>query len=302
MNAIIISLVIQLVLLLIVAFLLYERSRQSKQAKIQLQSIYEQIEKKSLQITGSINYAKRIQEAILPPQEEFQKFLPESFIFFKPKDVVSGDFYWVTKKDDLLIIVVADCVGHGIPGAFMSMIGNTLLNEIVNEKNIIQPDKVLKQMNQAIIKSLHQTNAQLQTQEDGMDIAICTIDMKSRTLNFSGANHSAYIINNNKLDVIKGELFAIGGITKNLKKEFLVHTLTLAPDTCIYLFSDGFPDQFGGPGVSRKKYMTYRFKELLLNVHHLPMLKQKQKLETELTEWQGKQPQTDDMVVVGMKV
>ena len=304
MTTMVLLLVIQLMLLLIVAFLLYERNMQGRQNKIQLEHIYEQIEKKSIQITDSINYAKRIQESILLPQEDMQKIFPESFVFFKAKDVVSGDFYWISVHGDKVIIAVADCVGHGVPGAFMSMIGNTLLNQIVNEKEVMLPNEILRQMNSAIVKSLHQanSNSQNQTQDDGMDVSLCIFDRKTRELQFSGANHSVFLINNNKLEVVRGELFAIGGFAKNVQKEFITHTMTLEPDTYIYMFSDGFHDQFGGPGPSRKKFMSVRFKELILGMHRLPMAKQRQKIESELISWQGKQSQTDDIVVMGIKV
>ncbi len=280
------------------------------------------IEEKNEDITKSINYAQKIQSAILPLDEGIRKALPNSFVLLKPRDIVSGDFYWFAEKKDLIIIVAADCTGHGVPGAFMCMIGNTMLNHIINEKNITQPAEILDNLNNEIFKSLKQEHSK---SRDGMDIAICTIYKKKNQLAFAGANNPLYIILNNEksplkkggvlaggsqgdvfpkttnlheLIEIKGNDFSIGGIQKNRKK-FTNHLVTIDDDTSFYIFSDGYIDQFGGE--DDRKFMSKRFKELLTSIYHEKFDKQKEILAQTFEEWKGEKPQVDDILVIGFR-
>lgn len=275
-------------------FLLYSRYNNKRKLSLEL-------ERKNTQITRSINYAKRIQGAVIPSKYLLVDSFAESFILFKPKDIVSGDFYWISNQKDKIIIAVADCTGHGIPGAFLSMIGNTLLNEIVNQKGIHSPSDILTQLNNSIVTTLGQTNVNLATQDDGMDISVCCYYKKTNELVFAGANHSLTLFKDNTLTTIKGELFSIGGFSKNFAKVFPEHTITdLKKGDVFYMFTDGYFDQFGGP--NRKKFMSQRFKNLLQEIYSKPMDLQKNILERTIADWQGTEPQTDDILVVGLRV
>lgn len=249
-------------------------------------------------ITGSIQYAKRIQDAMLPSHEHLNEILPEHFIYYKPRDIVSGDYYWATKKDDLLIIAVVDCTGHGVPGAFMSMLGMTLLDEIINKKNITDTAKVLNLMRKSVIKALKQKGQRGETQ-DGMDIALCAINTKDLSLQFSGAYNPLYLIRDNELIKYKADRMPIGIYYKQ-KKEFKSHTIQLEKNDKIYLFTDGYIDQFNE--FSGEKLMTRNFSRYLLKSNHLPMESQVKYLNKKLKDWQGKIEQVDDILIIGLKI
>lgn len=282
-----------------------------KNAKIEEQSALlekknKELDKKNKQITASINYARRIQEAILPSKKAILQNFPDSFILYRPKDIVSGDFYWFTKKEDKLLIAAVDCTGHSIPGAFMSMIGNTLLNEIVNEKNITKPSEVLNQLNKGIIQALQQEDGGA---DDGMDITLCCIDKKNRKLQFACANHLSYIIipgNNgeSELKTIGGDIYSIGGPFMSLRRKnvtgFTDKTVELKNNTVVYLFSDGFQDQFGG--MDNTKFMSQRFKKLLYDNHKKDMHDQQLIMETAFDEWKGDYRQIDDVLLIGVRI
>ncbi len=301
-------------------------------------SIYNQIQKQKNQIqetnkkiTHSINYASRIQNAILPSIEKIQKELPKSFIFFRPRDIVSGDFYWFAKKNDKIVIAAIDCTGHGVPGAFMSVIGNDLLQQIVVQKELTDPGEILTEMHINLAKLLEQGGQQVR---DGMDISLCVINKKKKAIEFAGANNPMLFIQSdiygtNQLYRIKGEKFSVGGMHKESKgqRKFKTHTIkTSEPleiwanagekeafedtpkivksDTTVYLFSDGFQDQFGGK--DGRKFMAKRFRALLYDIHQKPMSQQKKLLENKLDEWlegDGKNyRQLDDILVIGFKI
>ncbi len=275
-------------------FLLYSRYNSKKKLSLEL-------ERKNTQITRSINYARRIQGAVIPSKYLLVDSFSESFILFKPKDIVSGDFYWISNQKDKIIVAVADCTGHGIPGAFLSMIGNALLNEIVNQKSIHSPAAILTHLNNSIVTTLGQTNVNLATQDDGMDISVCCFYKKTSELIFAGANHSLTLFKEGNLVTIKGELFSIGGFSKHFAKVFAEHKITdLKKGDVLYMFTDGYFDQFGGP--NRKKFMSQRFKNLLQEIYAKPMDLQKNTLDRTLVDWQGLEPQTDDILVVGLRV
>jgi len=295
------------VLLVLLAFLLYNRNQLKKKANQKLRIAYKEIEEKNkeiektnLQITDSIEYAQRIQEAILPGQDEIQHLFPESFVLFRPRDVVSGDFYWYSAQNSRIVIVVADCTGHGVPGAFMSMIGSTLLNEIVNEKKVTDPGRILEYLNEGIIHSLHQDKESSSMQHDGMEIGICSIDLAGKELSFAGSGHNLYLFKNGKeLIEVKGDRFDVGGQMHKELKVFTSHLLSIADGVTFYLATDGFIDQSGGS--NNKRFTSAQFKELLINLQNHPLHVQKQLMESEFEKWKGLQKQKDDVLVMGIK-
>lgn len=234
---------------------------------------------------------------MLPDKKQIQAFLPESFILFKPKDIVSGDFYFFTTQDDLLYIAAVDCTGHGVPGGFMSMVGAEKLNIAV--KQSIDPGKILSLVNEGIKFSLHQSEHDF-SNRDGIDIALCIVDLKKRTIEFAGANRPVWIIrkDSDALEEIKGTKASIGGITEN-NKEFETHSIQLQAGDSFYIFSDGYADQFGS---NDKKMTTKKFKTYLLEIANHSTSEQHQLLETFLTEWKGNTPQTDDILIWGIKL
>ncbi len=250
-------------------------------------------------ITDSIQYASRIQNAILPQEEFIRREMPEHFILFKPRDIVSGDFYWIGVKEGKLVVVAADCTGHGVPGAFMSMLGVSFLNEIVNSETELKASNILDRLRDNIIHSLHQTGKEDEA-KDGMDIALCIIDRKEMRLQFAGAYNPLYLIREGKIEQIKADRMPIG-IYFVKQKPFKNNELEIKKDDVIYIFSDGFPDQFGGE--QGKKFMSKNFKNHLLNIHDKPMKEQKEILDKEHIKWMGeKYEQTDDVLVIGLKI
>ncbi len=259
------------------------------------------LEEKNSQIIDSINYAKRIQDAILIPEEEIKLFLPELFIYYEPKDIVSGDFYWFSKIDEKYIIAAIDCTGHGVPGAFMSMIGNTLLNEIVNVKNITKPDIILSQLHIGVRNALQQNRKDSES-EDGMDMSLCTIDKRNKRFQFAGAKNHIYVIQNDKLKVLKANYHSIGGrpLREDIEVSFSSYDFMFDENTTIYMLSDGYMDQFGG--IDNTKFNTKRFKEMLLNNIELPMAKQKDVIKKTIHDWKGNTKQVDDILVMGVRL
>jgi len=255
----------------------------------------ETIRLKNKDITDSINYAKKIQDANLPKLADITRHLPESFVLFRPRDIVSGDFYWFSKKEEHLLLAAADCTGHGVPGALMSMIGGSLLHQIANEKTISDPAQVLLELDRQITRALQQTGAEGESR-DGMDIAFVEIAQRTRTLRYAGANRPLYLVRGGELQELKPDKFPIGGAGE---KQFAVSTLELQRGDIIYVFSDGYADQFGGPG--NKKITSRRFRELLLELSPLPMEEQKTRLERYLADWTGAYQQTDDILVMGVR-
>jgi serine phosphatase RsbU (regulator of sigma subunit) len=265
------------------------------------------IEKKNTNITASINYAQRIQRAMLPRQQDIQKLLPESFLFFKPKEIVSGDFYWIAEQDDeygnkKIIIAAIDCTGHGVPGAFMSMVGDGLLNQIVKLQEITSPERILRELDKGIRDSLNQEQTE---NNDGMDIAICTIDKYNHTLEFAGAKNPLVYIQNGELKEIAGDKLHIGGRMRRAKekledKYFTKHTINTSSPTYCYIFSDGYEDQFGG--MENKKFSKRQLHSLLLSNYKQPIEEQKYILEKNIGEWTGLHTQIDDILVIGFKI
>jgi ligand-binding sensor domain-containing protein/serine phosphatase RsbU (regulator of sigma subunit) len=263
----------------------------------------EVIEEKNKDITDSINYAKRIQTAILPSSESIARDLPGSFVLFKPKDIVSGDFYFFARAESqeppVYTLAAVDCTGHGVPGAFMSMIGNSILNQIIREKKILQPSEILNYLHEGVREALKQNESDAQTR-DGMDIALCTIDFSKNEIQYAGANRPLYVITQNGLEEIKPDKHPIGGIQSEEKRTFTNHTLRLNPGDSFYLSTDGYADQFGGQ--EGKKFMTKRFKSMLVEKQSLNMQELRDLLDDTIEQWRGELEQVDDICVIGVKL
>jgi len=246
-------------------------------------------------IEDSIMYAKRIQTALIPSLELFSDKL-EHFVLYKPLAIVSGDFYWVSAQVNPQIIISADCTGHGVPGAFMSMLGVTLLNEIVNGKHIIMPDQIIENLRQGIIKSLKQV-AEEDSIKDGMDIAVCVVDFDKNILWYAGANNPLYLVRNGELTHYRADRMPVAIHYK--MEPFTLHKIDLQKGDAFYIFSDGFADQFGGP--QQKKFMSMQLRETLVEMAGVPMLKQGERLNQIFEEWRGDSPQIDDVTLIGVR-
>jgi serine phosphatase RsbU (regulator of sigma subunit) len=258
----------------------------------------DKISSQTEKITDSIRYASLIQSAILPPENRMKQIISDYFILFKPSEIVSGDFFWVEEKGDQLFLCVADCTGHGVPGALMSMLGVALLNEIIIKNEVNKSDEILNQLRESVILYLHQTGKPGETQ-DGMDLALCVIDRKSKSLEFSGAFNPLYISRGGEITEIKGDRMPIGIHMKH-QMPFTRHKANIMKDDILYLFSDGYIDQFGG--MNDKKFSAKRFKELLEGIHNEPMERQKEILDETMTNWRDKEEQIDDILVMGIKI
>ncbi|PLX11010.1 MAG: hypothetical protein C0597_15775 [Marinilabiliales bacterium] len=249
------------------------------------------------QITDSIQYAKSLQKGLLTQKKAIKKIMPEHFIYYVPKEIVSGDFYWVKKINDFIIIAAADCTGHGVPGAFMSVLGISLLNEIVRRKEILKANQALEVLRHELKEALHQSDKDY-SYNNGMDIAICVINRKERKMQYSGANAPLYLVRNNKLIEYKPTRNPIG--LTPLEIPFSNHEIEYTYDDIFYLFSDGYMDQFGGD--DGKKFRSRRFKHLLLEIHNKPLEIQKDHLKLSLMKWMGnKYDQIDDIMIFGFK-
>ncbi|MBN4061893.1 MAG: hypothetical protein COA57_03910 [Flavobacteriales bacterium] len=282
-----------------VLFILYRRYRQKKKINKELEVKNEIIEEKNREITDSINYAQRIQQAILPSNEFITKNLPDSFVYYKPRDIVSGDFYWMTKVDDIVIFAVVDCTGHGVPGAFMSMIGNENLIQIVTDRMVTSPSHALSLLDKRVSNTFKSQDEQSIKNKDGMDMALCAFHKRTKKVQFAGARRPLWVVRNGEIIEYKATKLSIGG-TETGDKIFEDHAIQLEKGDVIYLFSDGYPDQFGGP--KGKKYMLKKFKELILSIAEKPMKVQSHILEQEFNNWKGQHQQVDDILVMGIKV
>jgi serine phosphatase RsbU (regulator of sigma subunit) len=261
-----------------------------------------EIENKSNKITSSLNYASRIQRAMLPKISEIKSDLKESFVMLSPKEAVSGDFFWYGKNTDengreKIIITAVDCTGHGVPGAFMSMIGDAYLNQIIYQQHILKPDLILHELHKGINTALKQGTS---NNTDGMDMSLCVIDLETNTLEYAGAKNPLVYLQNGELKVIKGDSNSIGGFTKGKSKSFTGHSLNIDVATQFYIYTDGFQDQFGGD--QNKKYMAKRFRRFLKSIHTMPISDQATALAVELDDWRGDHSQMDDVLVIGFKI
>ncbi len=350
-GLIIAAAVVGLVLLLLLAFILYRANRNKRLAnsllrlqnaeiiqqkeeilaqrdaieaqRDQIETQHREIVHKTQNIESSIQYALRIQQAMLPYDDTINQELPLHFIFYKPRDLVSGDFYWyasvdqrphLSARDDIreppstfttqshkkVIFTAIDCTGHGVPGAFMSMIGDALLNQIVMDKRLTEPNLILNEMHWGIRKALKQSETH---NRDGMDMTLCVIDKESKTIEFAGAKNPLIYVKNNELTEVKTDVFSVGGWLEadDKPRNYKKHQISYAdaPIT-LYMFTDGYQDQFGGP--KNKKFMRKRFRELLFKIHQEPMAYQRDILDKTFHEWTGEQRQMDDILVIGLKL
>ncbi len=264
----------------------------------ELETAYKDIEDKNTRITDSVHYAKRIQTAVLPTSEQLKNLLDDYFVLYRPKDIVSGDFYWAAEKNGKSVIIAADCTGHGVPGAFMSLIGNNLLNRIVLELDITDPAEILNRMRSEIITSLKQTS-NTQDSKDGMDVSMCVFDKTKRTVEFAGAHNPFLLVRDNKLTLIKGDKMPVGYFVGDMNP-FKTHTIELQKGDMIYIYSDGYQDQFGGE--EGRKFMSKRFKVLLTDLANSSVELQKENLENTMDEWMINTKQLDDILVIGVKI
>lgn len=277
-------------ILLIVGIILYDYRKNMRKNQM--------IETQHKNIKSSINYAQRIQHAMLPHDDLINQYINNSFILFKPRDVVSGDFYWLKpleSNDQSFAVAAVDCTGHGVPGAFMSMVGMNALNTIVG-RGINSASDILSQLHKEIHTSLKQHDS---GNKDGMDMALCTVHPHKKKLYFAGAKNSLLYIKNGEIFQLKGDKHPIGG-GKNDEVSFAVHEIDLEGEMTFYMNSDGYVDQFGGP--KNMKFMSKKFRELLLRITHLPLQKQKERLDDEFLKWKGLKNQIDDVLVMGFKI
>lgn len=270
-----------------------ENTVNERTEEISLQKI--EIENQHLEIRDSIAYAKRIQEAILPPDNLIQKCLAEHFILYQPKDVVAGDFYWLEEVDEKVIFAVADCTGHGVPGAMVSVVCHNALSRSVKEFGLLSPDAILNKTRELVIERFEQGQTEL---NDGMDIALCVYDKSEQQVTFAGANNGVYLIREGELMETKGDKQPIGRF--HAEKPFTAHTIQLQKNDRIYLYTDGYADQFGGD--KGKKLKSSQFKKLLLQHHQHEMIQQKKNIHDAFTHWRGDLEQVDDVCVLGMKI
>lgn len=292
------SLMIGAVMLLVLAFLMFNRYRLKAKTNKLLEHQNAIISEKNKDISDSINYAKKIQEAIFPSHEDIGHVFPEFFILSLPKDVVSGDFYWFTKIDNLKIFAVADCTGHGVPGAFMSMIGNTLLNHIVIERKIVRPDLILNELRKEIIKALKQ--GETSQSKDGMDISLICLNTDTKLLQVACANNPVWILkSDHTFSEIKPDKQPIG-YAADKHNDFTLQESTLSAGDIIFQFTDGFADQFGG--TKGKKFKYNPFQQTLLSIQQYPIKEQGDALKAIFADWKGNLQQVDDVLVSGIKV
>jgi len=259
--------------------------------------LQEELLRQRKELTDSIYYASYIQSALLPNYKEWARILPDSFIYYNPRDIVSGDFYWMKKSQNILTVVVADCTGHGVPGAFMSIMGISFLNEIFSRGNVSTAKGVLNQLRERVMKALHQTGGSAEP-KDGMDISLCMLNYETNELQFSGANQCMYIIRNNSLIEMKGDVMPIG-IGGLKERSFTNNVKSLEKNDILFMFTDGYIDQFGGEHNKKFKYPAFR--QLLLDHSSLSLKKQGEKIAEALEMWKGYNMQVDDVLVLGFR-
>jgi serine phosphatase RsbU (regulator of sigma subunit) len=263
--------------------------------KDEIEEQHEVLEEQHKEITDSINYAKRIQDAILPPLKLVKGYMPDSFILYKPKDIVAGDFYWMEGINNLIIFAAADCTGHGVPGAMVSVVCHNAMNRSVKEFMLVKPSDILDKTREIVMETFEKSDEDV---NDGMDIALCSINTESNKLNFAGANNGLYLIRDNEVTQIKPDKQPIGNYKDS--KPFTNHEMDLQKGDVIYAFSDGYPDQFGGP--KGKKFMYKPFRNLLLEIHQKPMSEQHNILLEAFEDWRGELEQIDDVCVIGVRI
>lgn len=287
--------------LLIVAIVIlqYRKNIYKTRTNKLLKKQHDEIAEKNKNIMDSIQYAKNIQKAILPAGEKLSQIFTDSFVLSKARDVVNGDFYWFAEKGNKVVIAAVDCTGHGVPAAFLNVIGNSHLNNIVHENGILEPAAILERLNERVISSMHGNDLDSHS-DDGMDIGLCLFDKSTMQLKFAGAKRPVYYFNNGDLKIIKGDGHPVGGDAYDPKRSYKQHKVTLQSNDSIYLFTDGIVDQFGGK--KNKKFMYPRLRELLRKIHDQSMSDQRMVIKDDLMTWKGDLEQTDDILIIGIRV
>jgi serine phosphatase RsbU (regulator of sigma subunit) len=253
------------------------------------------IDIKNKEITDSISYAKRIQNAILPPERLVKEYLPDSFILYKPKDIVAGDFFWVEKANEKILFAAADCTGHGVPGAMISVICNNALNRSLREFGLTVPAQILNKTREIIISEFEKSEEEV---KDGMDISLCSLNLSANELHWSGAHNPLLILRNNEFIELKADKQPVGKFSA--ARPFTDHKIQLEKNDIIYVFTDGYSDQFGGENKKKLKYKA--FKNILFEIHHMSMEKQKAMLDDSIESWRGELEQVDDICVMGVRI
>ncbi|MBN8694826.1 MAG: tetratricopeptide repeat protein [Bacteroidetes bacterium] len=289
-----------LAIVLIFSFLLYKRFALTQKQKDVIEKQKKLVEEKQTEITDSIQYAKRIQTTLLAHKEFLNKNIPEYFVYYRPKDIVSGDFYWAThteipnhKEEGSFYLAVCDSTGHGVPGAFMSLLNITFLNEAINEKGIYQPNEVFNHVRKRLIESISQDGGQ-----EGMDAILVQFNKKDLSINYAAANNPPVVVRNNQVMELPYDKLPVG--QSESESQFNNYSFQLQKDDMLYLFTDGYADQFGGP--KSKKFMYHRLNELLVSIHHLPVSKQQTALADAFENWKGALDQIDDVCIIGIRI
>jgi serine phosphatase RsbU (regulator of sigma subunit)/Flp pilus assembly protein TadD len=280
-------------------FALEEKNKIIEEQKQTVENQKHIVEEQNKDITDSIRYAERIQSAILPPEKQWNSLLPQSFVFYKPKDILSGDFYWIEQKGDLIFVAAADCTGHGVPGALISIVNYNLMNKAVLEKDLNDPADILNYVNNQLIVALHQTY-QESSVKDGMDISLCVINTTTLEMNYAGANNPIYVIKNDEFLQVNADKFPVGAFVEEQIQTFTTKTLQLHRNDLIYLFSDGYADQFGG--AKGKKFKYKQLKDILEESKTLSMQEQAAVLSDRFESWKGVLEQVDDVLIIGIRV
>lgn len=275
-----------------------ERTAEVVKQKEEIEKQNEKISELYTEVTDSIRYAKRLQEAILPPDDLVKRILPNSFVLYKPKDIVSGDFYWIEEKNEKVYFASVDCTGHGVPGAFMSIVGYNALNNALGKCDT--PAEILDSLNKEISQTLHRNSTTGTTTKDGMDLSLCCFNPKTLELEYSGAYNPLYIIRNNDIEQIKADKFPIGSYFDGEPQYYTNHVIQLQKNDYVYIFSDGYADQFGGP--KGKKFMYKQFRDFLLDLVGKKMDIQHHFLNNNIEHWKGALEQVDDILVIGLHI
>ncbi len=295
-NMLIVALsVVSLFLFVTLALVIYSRRKLKEFSNKELEEKNAEILKKNESIMDSISYAKSIQDSFLSNPQVLNSYFSDSFVYSRARDIINGDFHWFYDTGDYIIFAVVDCTGHGVPGAMMTVLGNFNLNQIIIERNIHTPAKILESLNTEVLKTF-----EAEDNTDGMDVAICRYDKGSMKLSYAGAKRPLYYFSNNELIEIKGNNFSIAGIFQSKENQYTEHEIYLNKKDTVYMFSDGYTDQFGG--VEDKKFLAARLKNIISEIQGLSMDEQKDRLDIAIKEWKGEKDQTDDVLVIGMLV
>ncbi len=287
-----------LIIAILIGYFLFQNRKKNKILEDKNQEISTQkliVETKNSEILDSINYAKRLQDAILPPLKLVKEYLSESFVYYQPKDIIAGDFYWMENINDYTLFAAADCTGHGVPGALVSVVCSNALNRTVKEFEVTEPGKILDKVRELVIETFEKSENKV---NDGMDISLCAYNQKTKKMKWAGANNPLWIVRKNEVIEIKPNKQPIGVIEK--PELFTTHTIQLEKGDTAYIFSDGYVDQFGGK--KGKKYKSANFKELLLSIQNEPMKKQKEIIANTFEKWKGSLEQIDDVCVIGVRI